>query len=138
MMRNKCRMCVHYKYDPTVAYSDTGFYSCEYCNFEYDETLPYDNDDWDIFELDDDFEWSHLQILDRLDRKGVPCIAVDIWIDNNLAILTGCNAHQHKIASALNIHEDCIYIVGDTTMVVINLYMEKCIRHDEDAQYDLD
>ena len=30
MMRNKCRMCVHYKYDPTVAYSDTGFYSCEY------------------------------------------------------------------------------------------------------------
>ena len=80
----------------------------------------------------------NIEILDRLDRKGVPCIAVDIWIDNNLAILTGCNAHQHKIASALNIHEDCIYIVGDTTMVVINLYMEKCIRRDEDAQYHLD
>lgn len=128
MMRNKCRMCKHYVFDPTKAYSDTDYCICEYCNFEYDEDLPYDDDNWDIFELDDDFEWSHLQILDRLDRKGVPCIAVDIWTDNNLAILIGCTAFQYKIASALNIHEEVIYIIGDTTMVVINLYMEKCLR----------
>ena len=128
MMRNKCRICKHYIYDPTKAYQDTDYCVCEYCNFEYDEDLPYDNDDWDIFDLDDDFEWSHLQILDRLDRQGVPCIAVDIWFDNNLAILIGCPAFPHKIAAALNIHEDVIYQVGDTTMVVINLYMEKCLR----------
>ena len=127
-MRNKCRLCKHYIFDPTKAYGDTDYHICEHCNFEYDESLPYDNDDWDIFELDDDFEWSHLQILDRLDRQGVPCIATDIWTDNNLAILTGCTAFQHKIAKALNIHEEVIYVVGDTTMVIINLYMEKCLR----------
>lgn len=137
-MRNKCRMCTHYKYDPTASNFECERYKCEYCNFEYDEDLPYDNDDWDIFDLDDDFEWSHLQILDRLDRKGVPCVAVDIWIDNNLAILFGCNAYSHKIASALNIHEDCIYVIGDTTMVIINLYMEKVLRCEgESIQDDL-
>lgn len=128
MMRNKCRMCKHYIFDPSKAYAYEDHCVCEYCNFEYDEELPYDDDDWDIFNLDDDFEWSHLQILDRLDRQGVPCITADIWCDNNLAILTGCTAFPHKIASALNINEEVIYVVGDTTMVVINLYMEKNLR----------
>lgn len=131
-MRNRCRICKHYVFNPnTEAFYMEDHNECEYCKFEYDESLPYDNDDWDIFELDDDFEWSHLQILDRLDRKGVPCIAVDIWFDNNLAILIGCNAFPHKIASALNIHNEVIYVVGDTTMVVLNLYMEKHLRKEK-------
>ena len=132
MMRNRCRICKHYVFNPNKeTFYGEDHNECEYCKFEYNEDLPYDNDNWDIFELDDDFEWSHLQILDRLDRKGVPCIATDIWIDNNLAILTGCTAFTSKIANALNIHEEVIYPVGDTTMIIINLYMEKCLRENE-------
>ena len=128
MMRNKCRVCTHCRYESSFGFDE---YSCEFCNFEYNEDLPYDHDDWNIFELDDDFEWSHLQILDRLDRKGVPCMIVDIWFDNNIAMLSGCTAFPSKIASALNIHEEVIYQVGDTSMFILNLYMEKDIRKQE-------
>lgn len=125
----KCDLCKHRELMDTTDPFRLSDWKCSHCQFEYDEeTLPYHKDDWDIFNLDDDFEWSHLQILHRLHVKGVPCITADIWTDNNIAILTGCNAFPSKIASALNIHEETVYVWNDTTMVVINLYMEKCLR----------
>lgn len=124
----KCDLCKHREYIGTTDPFRLSDYKCKYCNFEYDEELPYHKDDWNILDLDDDFEWSHLQILYRLHMKKVPCLAVDIWADNNMAVLVGCNAFPSKIASALNIHEDVIYVCGDTTMVIINLYMEKSLR----------
>ena len=36
-MRNKCRMCKHYIFDPSKAYAYEDHCICEYCNFEYDE-----------------------------------------------------------------------------------------------------
>lgn len=102
---------------------------CKFCQFEYDEF--YTRDDWDILDLDCDMEWTHLQILYRLHSKGLPCLFVDIWSDNNLAILLGCNVFTSKIADVLGVHEECIYNWSDQSMIIINLYMEKDIRKKE-------
>ena len=123
----KCDLCKYRRLVNTIDPFRLSDWECDNCKFEYDEELPYDDDDWDIFNLNDDFEWSHLQILHRLHIKKVPCIAADIWTDNNICVLIGCTAFPSKIASALNIHEDVIYTVGDTTMIIINLFMEKCL-----------
>lgn len=129
----KCDLCKHREYIGSTDPFRLSDWKCDYCKFEYDDTLPYHKDDWDIFSLDDDFEWSHLQILHRLHIKGVPCISADIWSDNNIAILIGCNAFSSKIASALNIHEDVVYAGNDNCFVVINLYMEKVLRKSENS-----
>ena len=100
--------------------------TCKFCHFEPDEF--YTRDDWDILDLDDDVEWSHIQILNRLHSKGLPCLFVDMWSDNNLAWLIGCNVFTWKLAEVLGIHEECIYNHADQAFVVLNLYQEKCIR----------
>ena len=60
MMRhgiNKCRVCDHY-----INWEDT----CEFCDFKWSTEYSPWSDDWDIFDIDDDVEWSFLQIQDRL------------------------------------------------------------------------
>lgn len=102
---------------------------CKFCHFEYDEF--YTRDDWDILDLDCDIEWSHLQILNRLHSKGLPCLFVDIWSDDNIAWLVGCNVYTSKLAEVLCMHEECIYNQTDQAFVILNLYQEKCIREIE-------
>lgn len=113
----KCNYCKNFVNDDEV---------CKYCNFECDEY--YTKDDWDILDLDDDYEWKHLQILYRFHSLGLPCIFVDMWIDDNIAILVGCNVNSNKIANVLGIHEECVYNEHDQSFVVLNLFQEKCIR----------
>lgn len=106
-----------------------GLDSCKFCHFEYDEF--YTRDDWDIFELDDDEEWSHLQVLKRLHSKNLPCLFVDMWTDNNMLVLIGCNVFSNKLAEVLGVHEECIYNESDQAFVIINLYQEKCLRKEK-------
>lgn len=105
---------------------------CKFCNFEADEW--YTRDDWDILNLDDDIEWSHLQILYRLLSKGLPCLFVNMWNDD-IVYLSGCNVFPSKIAKVLNIHQECIYNESDQAFMIINLYQEKCIRKKENNIY---
>ena len=116
----KCGYCANYM---------VGLETCKFCSFEYDEW--YVKDDWDILNLDDDYEWSHIQIQNRLHAKGLPCSFVDIWSNKNIAILLGCNVYTERIAEVLGVHEDCIYNWSDQAMIIINLYQEKCIRENE-------
>ena len=81
----------------------------------------------DILDLDDDIEWSHLQIMYRLKAKDINCIRADIWFNNNIAVVVGANASNYKIAKALGIHERCISS-DEYGMKIINLYEEKAIR----------
>lgn len=106
-----------------------GLDSCKFCHFEYDEF--YTRDDWDIFKLDDDEEWSHLQVLKRLHSKNLPCLFVDMWTDNNMMVLIGCNVFSNKLAEVLGVHEECIYNESDQAFVIINLYQEKCLRKEK-------
>ena len=119
----KCEYCANYM---------RGISECKFCHFEYDEY--YVSDDWDILNLDDDYEWSHLQILTRIHAKGLPCLFADIWSDDNIAWLVGCNVFTDKIADVLGIHSDCVYNQGDQSFIVINLLLEKCIRKLEDEE----
>ena len=121
----KCEYCVNYI---------DGIDRCKFCHFEYDEF--YTNDDWDILNLDDDEEWSHIQILKRLHSKGLPCLFVDMWADNNIAWLVGCNVFTSKLAKVLNMHEKCIYNSSDQAFVILNLYMEKELRKKESLATD--
>ena len=116
----KCEYCANYL---------EGIDSCKFCHFEYDTF--YTRDDWDILNLDDDYEWSHIQILNRLHSKGLPCLFADILCENNIAWLVGCNVFSSKLAEVLGVHEECIYNQADQSFVVINLYQEKCIRKKE-------
>lgn len=113
----KCEYCANYM---------NGIGECKFCHFEYEEH--YVSDDWDILELDDDYEWSHLQILNRIHSKKLPCLFADIWSDDNIAWLVGCNVFTDKIADVLGVHSDCVYNQSDQSFIVINLFMEKCIR----------
>lgn len=106
-----------------------GLDSCKFCHFEYDEF--YTRDDWDILNLDDDEEWSHLQVLKRLHSKNLPCLFVDMWTDNNMVVLIGCNVFSNKLAEVLGVHEECIYNEPDQAFVIINLYQEKCLRKEK-------
>ena len=120
-MQEKCNYCANYMYNVD---------RCKFCHFEYEDDW-YTMDDWDVLNLDDDYEWSHLQILYRLHAKNLPCSFVDLWSDNNLAILLGCNVFTSKIADVLGVHEECIYNWSDQAMIIVNLYQEKCIRKKE-------
>ena len=113
----KCRMCVNYfeKLD-----------TCKYCHFEYDES--YKSDDWDILNLNDEDGWTHHQIRDRLFAKGVECLKVDIWTDNNVAYLIGCNGKDDALARILNVHEEVIYNDYEQGWIIINLFQEKYLR----------
>lgn len=83
--------------------------------------------DFNIFELDDDVEWSHIQIRDHLWEQGVECIFVDMWVDD-MAFILGCNSKEYEIAKALNLHEESIYFDYEHSLVILNLYQEKHLR----------
>lgn len=121
----KCRICENYL---------QGLDTCKFCSFELSTEYPPCTDDFDILNLDDDIEWSFIQILDRLHSKGLPCVFADMWSDNNIVILVGCNVFTSKIAEVLGVHEECVYNWTDQAMVVINLYQEKCIREKENEE----
>lgn len=106
-----------------------GLDTCKFCNFEYDEMYnPYKSDDWDILKLNDDVEWSHIQILDRLHDKNIECLFADIWSDESVALLVGCKGSADEVAKALNIHKECIYNDYEHGMMILNLFEEKVIR----------
>ena len=123
----KCHICDNYM---------SGIQKCKFCHFEWATEVPWtDDDDWDILDLDDEIEWSHLQIMYRLKAKGIECIRADIWFDNNLAIIIGANASNHEVAEALKIDDRCVYSDG-FGIIVINLYYEKAIRMGLDKEID--
>ena len=83
--------------------------------------------EWDIFDLDDDVEWSHLQIMNRLKVKGIECVFADMWHDD-MAFILGCNAKSSDVASALGLHEDAVYNDFEHCMILLNLFQEKYLR----------
>jgi len=100
---------------------------CKFCHFEVCDEYKYvTNDDWDIFKLDEEYGWSFNQIENRLHWKGINCDSVDIWFDDNLAVIYGCDSNSSVIARILNINEDVIY--RDNSNLILNLYQEKCLR----------
>ena len=99
---------------------------CKFCHFEYEEF--YTRDDWDIMNLDDDVEWGHIQILNRLRSKGIDCYSADVWWDDNVAYLVGCKANNQELAGVLGVDERCIYNDYEHMFIILNLHMEKAIR----------
>ena len=98
---------------------------CKYCQFEYNEY--YVRDDWDILELDIEYEWTHIQIMNRLKCKNIDCVFADIW-DKELAFLIGCNETSYKIANALGVNEDVIYNDSHHSLIIVNLFQERFLR----------
>ena len=115
----KCSFCKNY---------DMINKQCKDCNFEYDDDFRLESDDWSIFDLDDDLEWSHLQIQYRLKAKGIDCLYADIWYDNNLAYIIGAKGEKQSIARALNVNQECVYDTVEYGLIIINLFMEKYLR----------
>lgn len=119
MSSTKCKICEHYLF---------GIGRCKFCNFQYDDSLPWTSDDWDIFDVDSEVEWSFLQIQYRLKSCGVDCLQVLDWWDNSVIVLIGVRAFPSKVASALGVNEECISSDADIGIMVINLYQEKAMR----------
>lgn len=120
MDKMKCHICDNYLH---------GIERCKYCSFEYDDDLPWTNDvDWDIFDIDDDVEWSFLQIQYRLKSKDIDCLQVINWFDDNVIVLIGCNAYADRIARALGVDKECMVQDLDIGVTVVNLFKEKVIR----------
>ena len=107
-----------------------GLDTCKFCNFEFDESFePYKSDDWDILHLDDENgDWLHHQIRDRLYFKNIECLFVDIWDCNSLAFIIGCTGSVDDVARALNIHKSSIYDDFEHSLMIINLFEEKLKR----------
>jgi len=102
---------------------------CPHCQFKYDEDyFPYKSDEWNILELDDDLEWSHLQILYRLHLYGIECLRADIFTNENIGILIGVKSDKSTVAKVLGIHEECIYCEWDEPFWILNLFQEKYLR----------
>ena len=117
---DKCRVCDNY-----LAGVDT----CKFCHFEWRREYPPTNDgEWDILDLNDDIEWSHHQILDRLHYKKIECLRADIWWDYNMAYLINVKADTSKVAMALGIHEEVIYNDFENGLMILNLFQEKYLR----------
>ena len=107
-----------------------GLDTCKFCNFEFDESFePYKSDDWDILHLDDENgDWLHHQIRDRLYFKNIECLFVDIWDCNSIAFIIGCTGSVDDVARALNIHKSSIYDDFEHSLMIINLFEEKLKR----------
>jgi rubredoxin len=96
MDKMKCHICSNYFH---------GLGQCKYCEFEYDDSLPWTTDtEWDIFDVDSEVEWSFLQIQYRLKSRGVDCLQVLDWWDNSVIVLIGVRAFPSKVAEALKVH----------------------------------
>ena len=116
---DKCRVCENYL---------RGLDKCKYCHFEWSSDYPPTIDvPFDIFDLEDDVEWVHLQILDRLHYKKIDCLYADMWVDD-LVILIGCHAKNKEIADALHIHEEVVYRDDIHDLIILNLFQEKYLR----------
>lgn len=115
-----CKSCKKYNFNEE---------KCSLCDFEFDGELYWNDDDkWDILNLDHDYEWGHLQIMYRLESKGIECLKTDIWVDNNIAYIIGAKADTDNIASALGVHKEVVYDAGEIPLVIINLFQEKFLR----------
>lgn len=118
---DKCRLCEHYISEEQ---------GCTKCEFEWATEYPPTNDDcWDILNLDEDLEWSFLQIMDRLAYKDIHCLQVINWYGtDDVVVITGCRAYVGRIADALGVHEDSIVQDVDRGVCVVNLFKEKYLR----------
>lgn len=85
-------------------------------------------DNFDILNLNDDVEWSHIQLFHHLWDNGIKCLYCDMYTDDNLAIIVGCNALDNELSRVLGVHKDCIYRFDELGLIVLNLYQEKCLR----------
>ena len=93
---------------------------------------------WDILNLEENGDWEHLQILDRLHDEGVDCYFVDMWMDDVVIIIGYRSGYdKYEIAGALNIPEEVIYYDPEHCFVFINLYQLKAIRAGLDKQIQL-
>lgn len=116
----KCKICTNYLY---------GIKRCKFCEFEYNDGLPWTNDiEWDIFDIDDEVEWSFLQIQYRLKSKNIDVLQVINWFDDNVIILIGAKASSRDIADCLQVHEESMVQDQDIGITVINLFKEKWLR----------
>lgn len=116
----KCKICNKYNFNTD---------ECSLCDFEFSDELYWNNDDeWDILNLDDDYEWSYLQIQYRLKSKNIECLFADMWTDENMAYIIGVMGNKSSVAEALGVHEEVIYDVPDKGIMLINLFQEKYIR----------
>ena len=116
----KCKFCKKYEHSTD---------SCKFCKFEFNEEYdPYLSDDWDILNLDEESDWKHIQILDRLHLKEIDCYSADIWWDNNMAYLLGIKSSVETVAKVLNMHKECIYYDGESDFMILNLFQEKYMR----------
>ena len=121
---NRCRVCDNYL---------RGLERCKYCEFEWSTDYPAVSDDyWDIMDLDESYEHEHIQLMDRLYSKGIECLFADMWCDDSIAFIFGCNARDDDIARALNVSRESVYNDMEHGFVVINLYQEKMIRRFDD------
>ena len=108
---------------------------CKFCHFEFDEDYnPCKSDDWDILNLNEDDDWEHIQIRDRLHLNGIDCYGADIWTNNGVAYLIGCYASTSELARVLNMHEEAIYNQTEHGFVILNLYQEKYLRGEMNEQ----
>ena len=112
-----CKICENYMEE-----LDT----CKFCHFEYDRDYC-KSDDWDILDLKDEDGWTHLQIRDRLFSRGVECLKVDIFMDDNIAYIIG-HCDNDSLARILNIHREVIYNDFENGLIIINLFQEKYLR----------
>ena len=85
---------------------------------------------WDVLNLDEEAEWTYIQIQNRLHEKGIGVLLVLDWIDDNVIVLIGCKAGSDVVAEALGVHEDSIASDVEIGISVVNLFKEKYLRGD--------
>ena len=93
------------------------------------------DDDFDILSLWEGEEWAHTALLDRLHEKDIDCYFADMWED--VAFLIGCTSNRERIARALDMHEDCVYVDSEHCFVILNLFQEKTIRESENNEKEI-
>ena len=116
---SRCRVCENYLHGAEV---------CKYCHFEWSIKYPACNDNWDILDLEEEYEHGHLQLMDRLFSNNIECLYADMWCDDSIAFILGCNAKTYDIAKAFGVSENSVYNDYEHSFVIINLYQEKFIR----------
>jgi hypothetical protein len=52
---------------------------------------------------------------------------VDIWF-YDIAFIIGCNESKDKIARALNMHKESVYVDDLHGFIILNLFQEKYLR----------
>ena len=79
---------------------------------------------FNILNLNDDVEWSHIQLQNHLWDNNIQCLYCDMYTNDNLAILVGCNVLDYELSRVLGVHKDCIYRFDELGLIVLNLYQE--------------